>query len=88
MKSFQYASATSPASAVEMLSGGGRYLAGGIDLLNQMKEGITEPKLLVNIKSLPGMDNIEAGSQAWTIGANVTVAQLEDHAELAKVFPE
>jgi xanthine dehydrogenase YagS FAD-binding subunit len=87
MKSFQYAAATSPASARELLGTDGRYLAGGIDLLNEMKEYITEPKVLVNVKTLPGLDKIEPGAQAWGIGTNVTVAELESHPELKNVFP-
>ena len=87
MKSFQYATATSPGSARELVGKEGRYLAGGMDLLSEMKEYIAQPKILVNIKSLPGLNKIEPGDKSWTIGANVTVAQLEDHAELKKVFP-
>ncbi len=87
MKPFQYATATSPASARELVAGKGRYLAGGIDLLAEMKEYIAEPKILVNVKALPGLDKIEAGNQGWTIGANVTIAQLEDHPEIRKAFP-
>ena len=52
-----------------------------------MKEYIAEPKVLVNIKSLPGLDKIEPGDKVWTIGANVTVAELEDHAGLKRTFP-
>src|SRR6266853_3544861 len=86
MNSFQYVTATSPASAHELLGTDGRYLAGGMDLLSEMKEYIAHPKVLVNIKSLP-LNKIEPGGKAWTIGANVTIAELEDHAELKKVFP-
>jgi len=87
VKPFQYASATSVANARELLGKDGRYLAGGIDLLGEMKEYIAEPKILVNIKSLPGADKIEPGEAIWTIGTNVTVAELEQHSELKKVFP-
>ncbi|MGH7967313.1 MAG: FAD binding domain-containing protein, partial [Limisphaerales bacterium] len=87
MKSFRYATATSPENARELLGQSGRYLAGGIDLLGEMKEYIAEPEILVNIKSLPGLDRIEPGEKVWSIGANVTVAQIENHPELAKVFP-
>lgn len=87
MKSFQYATATSPASARELLGENGRYLAGGIDLLGEMKEYIAEPNRLVNIKALPGLDKIEPGIQTWSIGANVTIADLENHAELKNTFP-
>jgi len=86
MNSFQYVTATSPASAHELLGADGRYLAGGMDLLSEMKEYIAQPKVLVNIKSLP-LNKIEPGDKAWTIGANVTIAELEDHAELKKAFP-
>jgi len=87
MKPFQYVTAASPASARELAGDQGRYLAGGIDLLGEMKEGISEPRILVNIKSLPGLNKIEPGDKAWAIGANVTVAALEGHAGLRKTFP-
>jgi len=86
MKSFSYATATSPASARELAGSDGRYLAGGMDLLSEMKEYIAQPKTLVNIKSVPGLNKIETGDQTWTIGALVTVAEIEDHPELKKVF--
>lgn len=87
MNSFQYVTATSPTSAHELVGTNGRYLAGGMDLLSEMKEYIAQPKVLVNIKSLPALDKIERSDKAWTIGANVTIAELEDDAELKKVFP-
>jgi xanthine dehydrogenase YagS FAD-binding subunit len=86
MKPFSYVTATSPASARELVGSDGRYLAGGMDLLSEMKEYIAQPKILVNVKALPKLDKIETGEKSWTIGANVTVAQLEDHAELKKDF--
>ncbi len=87
MKAFQYATALSPASARELIAEDGAYLAGGNDLLNLMKEYLVEPKTLVNIKTLPGLNKITTGSKVWNLGATVTVAELEDHAELKKVFP-
>ena len=87
MKPFQYATALSPASARELAADNGAYLAGGNDLLALMKEYIAEPKILVNIKSLPGLHKIESGGNSWTIGAGVTVAELEDHDGLKKTFP-
>jgi xanthine dehydrogenase YagS FAD-binding subunit len=87
MKAFQYATATSPASARELVGNNGRYIGGGIDLLGEMKEYIAQPQIVVNVKGLSGTNKIEPGAQSWTIGANVTVAQLEDHEELKRVFP-
>jgi xanthine dehydrogenase YagS FAD-binding subunit len=87
MKPFQYATATSPAGARQILGEDGAYLAGGNDLLALMKEYIVDPKILVNVKSLPGLGKIEPGAKSWSVGATVTVAGLEDHAGLRQTFP-
>ena len=88
MKAFQYATAHSTDSARELVAGHGAYLAGGNDLLGLLKDYLVPgPDILVNIKSLPGLNKIERDDKNWTIGALVTVAELENDAELAKVFP-
>jgi xanthine dehydrogenase YagS FAD-binding subunit len=88
MKAFQYATAHSTASARELVAGNGAYLAGGNDLLGLLKDYlITAPDILVNIKSLPGLDKIERSKNLWTIGSLVTVAQIENDKEIQKVFP-
>jgi len=86
MRPFAYATALSPASAPQLLGDDGRYLSGGIDLLGEMKEYIAEPKVLVDVKALPGLNQIELGDKLWTIGANVTIAELEDHDGLKQAF--
>ena len=86
MRPFAYTTALTPAAARELVADKGRYLAGSIDLLGEMKEYIAEPKVLVNVKALPGLNRIEPGDKVWTIGANVTVAELEDHEGLKKTF--
>ena len=87
MKPFQYATATSLAGARELRGESGAYLAGGNDLLGLMKEYILDPDILVNIKSLPGLNKIQPGGKVWTIGGAVTVSELEDHAGLRQAFP-
>ena len=87
MKPFQYVTAATPAGAPELLGDNGCYLAGGNDLLGLMKEYIVEPAVLVNIKALPGLDKIESDSDHWTLGANVTVAQIEEHEGLKGDLP-
>ncbi|HKI69931.1 MAG TPA: FAD binding domain-containing protein, partial [Verrucomicrobiae bacterium] len=74
-------------SAQQMVADDGRYIAGGNDLLGRMKDYITEPKIVVNIKSLPGLDRIERGDKNWTIGTLVTIAQIESDPEIGKTFP-
>jgi xanthine dehydrogenase YagS FAD-binding subunit len=87
MKAFTYATAHSTDSARELVAGNGAYLAGGNDLLGLLKEYLVSADTLVNIKSLPGLDRIEHGKTFWTIGSLVTVAQIEDDADIKKVFP-
>jgi xanthine dehydrogenase YagS FAD-binding subunit len=51
--------------------------AGGIDLLDLMKEGLLAPKMLVSLRDVPGLDSIvrdQAGG--LRIGAMVTLASL------------
>jgi len=87
MKAFEYVSAQTPQSATDLAGANGRFIAGGIDILGELKDAILEPKRLVNVKSLPNSRDIKPSDQAWTIGTNVTVAELTWHAELRKIFP-
>ncbi len=87
MKAFAYVTAQSAGAAVELVGDGGRFLAGGVDLLGEMKDGIAAPRRLVNVKAVPELRVIEAGAQRWTIGANVTLATLAEQVELRRVFP-
>lgn len=87
MKPFAYVTALTAESAIEFAGDGGRFFAGGIDLLGELKEEIAATKTLVNVKTLPGTGEIQAARTAWTLGANVTLAQLTAHPELHRVFP-
>lgn len=88
MKAFAYATAHSTDSARELAAENGAYLAGGNDLLGLLKDYlIPGPNILVNVKSLPGLNRIERGANSWSIGALVTIAELEQNPDLAKIFP-
>jgi xanthine dehydrogenase YagS FAD-binding subunit len=87
MKAFQYVTAATISSAPDLLGPTGSYLAGGNDLLGLMKESIAEPTTLVNIKALPGLDKVETDSERWTLGTNVTVAQIEEHKGIQVALP-
>jgi len=50
--------------------------AGGIDLLDLMKEGLLTPRRLVNLREVPGLDRIAPDNGGLRIGASVTLAQL------------
>lgn len=87
MNPFQYVTPHSVDSAVSLVADKGRFLAGGIDVLGEMKEYIASPRLLVNVKDLPATRGITPGKPSWTIGANATISEIEQHAELKHVFP-
>ena len=87
MNSFAYVIAETPESAVDLVRNQGRFIAGGIDLLGELKEHIAEPKMLVNVKVLPGTQEITPGADEWVIGANVTLATVAAHAGLRGAFP-
>jgi xanthine dehydrogenase YagS FAD-binding subunit len=87
MNAFQYATAHSPESAHELVAANGAYLAGGNDLLSLLKDYLVSASILVNIKSLPGLNKIVRGEKAWTIGALVTIAEIERDAAVKWAFP-
>lgn len=54
------------------------FKAGGIDLIDLMKEGLVNPSTIVSIKKIPGLDKVEYDdSSGLRIGANVTLAEIE-----------
>lgn len=87
MKPFSYMRAQSVDTAVAEASERNRLLAGGIDLLGELKEGLAEVDKVVSITTIPGLDAIEKTAKGWTIGANVTIAALAAHAEIARALP-
>jgi xanthine dehydrogenase YagS FAD-binding subunit len=60
--------------------------AGGVDLLDRMKEGLDSPKTLVSLARVPGLDGIEAGPPA-TLGAMATLAKIAADPGLRKHYP-
>ena len=81
-------SALKSAIVVSDLDDAARPIAGGQDLLTTMKDYITRPVRVVNLKGIRGLDKIEAdGKGGLRIGALVTLAQLEEHAIVRRNFP-
>jgi CO/xanthine dehydrogenase FAD-binding subunit len=77
-------------SAVALLSGAtgsARILAGGTDLLVQMKSGAVEPDLVVDIKRIDGMKSITQEDGGWRIGAAVSGAEMGEHDALCADWP-
>ena len=65
-----------------------RILAGGTDLLVQMRSGLVRPGLIVDIKKIAEMTSIdETGDGGFRIGAAVSGAALSEHPRFGKVWP-
>ncbi|WP_422018386.1 FAD binding domain-containing protein [Reyranella sp.] len=69
-------------------AGAGRILAGGTDLLVQMRNGVVAPGTIVDIKKIGELTAIEETKDGgFRIGAAVSGAVLREHAKLSKVWP-
>lgn len=69
--------------ALELLARpGARVLAGGTDLLPNLKRGVGRPSALVSLARVAGLDAIESDEHAVRIGARVTLARLARADEL------
>ena len=76
--------------AVALLAGAtgeARVLAGGTDLLVQMRADIVDPALIVDIKMIAETRTVTEEQGGWRIGAAVTGAELKEHARLKQVWP-
>ncbi|HZE73172.1 MAG TPA: xanthine dehydrogenase family protein subunit M [Pyrinomonadaceae bacterium] len=97
MKAFEWINPTGITEAVQSLTtqspladvdDSPRPIAGGQDLLTTMKDYITRPTRVVNLKSIRGLDRIDGDARrGLTIGALVTLAQLEENPIVVKLFP-
>ena len=81
------ASAKEAAGLLKKEKGAAFLLAGGTDLLVKLKMGIVEPDLVVDIKRIPKISDIQSSPKGFTIGAAVSGAELGEHAGLKKAWP-
>ena len=94
MKSFEWTNPTTVNEAVKLLNvpaadidEAPRPLAGGQDLLTTMKDYTSRPTRIVNLKSIRGLNAVTLNARGLTIGALVTLTELEEHAGVRKSFP-
>ena len=90
MNRFELARATSAAQARELLAekAGSVLKAGGIDLVDHLKEHLVEPPRVVDLKTIPGLDKVTVGGDgSLRIGALVTLAKVASHPAVLKTHP-
>jgi carbon-monoxide dehydrogenase medium subunit len=86
----RYEAPESVERAVTLLEGAqgeARVLAGGTDLLVQMRADVVDPGLIVDIKRIKETRTITEEQGGWRIGAAVTGAELKEHARLKQAWP-
>lgn len=89
MKPFTYLRATEPAAAVADISAhpGAKFLGGGTNLLDLMKEEIEQPAALIDLTALPLIDVTELPDGRVQIGALVRNSHLAAHPLIRQRYP-
>jgi carbon-monoxide dehydrogenase medium subunit len=90
MHSFEYAAPKSLGEAVTLLAGArgnARVLAGGTDLIVNMRVGRRKPGLVVDGKHIPELNELSLTAAGLTLGAAVSCRRAYEHAEVARRYP-
>ena len=90
MDALQYEAPVSVEDAVNLLSsvnGNAKILAGGTDLLVQLRMGMIKPRLIINVKDIPELSAITHENGRYRIGAAVSGATLGEHEGMKAAWP-
>ena len=91
MSTLHYEAPSSVEAAVKLLAdakGLAKILAGGTDLLVQMRSKVVKPGLVVDIKKIPDLGRVTVEADgSIRVGAAVPGAVLSEHAALIKAYP-
>ncbi len=90
MERFEYANPSTLREATGLLSdrwGETELLAGGTDLLSLMKNYVTQPKRLVNLKNIPDLHAVHEAGGDLHIGSMTTLQELHEHETVRREFP-
>ena len=86
----RYESPQTVDQAISLLAGAGgdpRVLAGGTDLLVQLRAGVIDPELIVDIKQIDEAMAISTEAGGFRVGAAVSGARLKEHDTLSASWP-
>lgn len=80
MKPFEWANASTVEQALSLLDKGSSLKAGGVDLVDLMKEQIASPKRVVNIRAIKELDyvKLDDADGSLRLGPLVTLGRLSD----------
>jgi CO/xanthine dehydrogenase FAD-binding subunit len=91
VKAFEYVAPTTVGEAVERLAEKGsraRPLAGGTDLIVQMRRGVLDVDRVVDVKKIPELNAITYHSgEGLTVGAAVSCYRIIENADIIERYP-
>lgn len=91
MRDFEFVTARTLDEAISALGrakGGGRVLAGGTDLITQVKEGRRSPAVVIDIKGIPELNVLECSAEkGLRLGAAVACATVAQHPLVQQLYP-
>ena len=87
MSPFAYRKPSALDEALALAGPGARFIAGGTNLLDLMKQDVLRPKLLIDITGLPLRGIAPTGDGGLLIGALVSNAELARHPEVLRRYP-
>lgn len=87
MNPFSYSKPTDVSQAINLAGPATRFIAGGTNLLDLMKENIARPEHLIDITGLPLTDIQETANGGLMIGALVSNADLAWHPLIESRYP-
>lgn len=90
MRAIDYVAPTSLSEAVSVLSANGdraRPLAGGTDIIVQLRGGRRELDVLVDAKKIPELNQIEMTDSGLRLGAAVPCYQIYQNQQVAAAYP-
>ena len=90
MRKFDYQKVVTLEEALDALlnsKGASFFMAGGTDLLVKIKEGVIDPRRVIDLKGIPEMDGFSLSKDHISIGALTTIRTLESSPELRKKVP-
>jgi xanthine dehydrogenase YagS FAD-binding subunit len=86
MNSFTLVECTTVNAALSQVNEGTAVKAGGVDLLDRMKNGTHAPARLVNIRNIPALRGIHSTPQGLTIGPLTTLAEVSDDPTIRRQY--
>lgn len=86
MNKFAFVDCTTVDQALAELNSGAVIKAGGIDLLDLMKDGIVTPPKLVNIRNVSSLRGITASSDGLHLGPLSTLSEIAAHPDIRRDY--